>query len=375
MPSIQYPVQSSLFFALFFLFSFYTFAQGLRIPGTVNISCSAGRKVGTTEINIHWNAPGVKGREGKIWGTDIAYFGTTVLGFGSDVQSPWRAGADECTTMSFSTDVTINGQLLKAGKYAFFIELGKEESTLIFNSNIQAWGSYFYDITKDVMRVTTKQQKDQKNLKERLEYIFTNQTPKSVEVALEWEYWSIPFTVEVDLKATLLADIQAQMSGALGFDPPSLIAAANWCLQQEINLDQALGWINSATNPNLGGINSFQALSVKSGILKKKGKNEESDLIMNQALDNANIIELHQYGRQLLNEKKVNEAMSVLEKNYTKNKGAWPTNVGMMRAHSALGNIKKALEFAKEALKQAPDDINKNNLQNAIKTLESGKAL
>ena len=375
MPSIKLPVHSSLLFALFFLFSFSTFAQALRIPGTANISCSAGRKVGTTEINIHWNAPGVKGREGKIWGTDIAYFGTTVLGFGSDVQSPWRAGADECTTMSFSTDVMINGQSLKAGKYAFFIELGKDESTLIFNTNIQAWGTYFYDMSKDVLRVSTKQQKDQKNLKERLEYTFTNQTPKSVEVALEWESWRIPFTVEVDLKATLLADIQAQMSGALGFDPPSLIAAANWCLQQDINLDQALGWINSATNPNLGGINSFQALSVKSGILKKKGKNEESDLIMKQAVDNANTMELHQYGRQLLNEKKVNEAMTVFEKNYIKNKGAWPTNVGMMRAHSALGNIKKALEFAREALKQAPDDINKKNLENAIKTLESGKAL
>ena len=375
MPSIKLPVHSSLLFALFFLFSFGTFAQALRIPGTANISCSAGRKVGTTEINIHWNAPGVKGREGKIWGTDIAYFGTTVLGFGSDVPSPWRAGADECTTISFSTDVMINGQSLKAGKYAFFIELGKDESTLIFNSNIHAWGSYFYDISKDILRVSTKQQKDQKNMKERLEYTFTNQTPKNVDVALEWESWRIPFTVEVDLKATLLADIQAQMSGALGFDPPSLIAAANWCLQQDINLDQALGWINSATNPNLGGINSFQALSVKSGILKKKGKNEESDLIMKQAVDNANTMELHQYGRQLLNEKKVNEAMTVFEKNYIENKGAWPTNVGMMRANSALGNIKKALEFAREALKQAPDDINKKNLENAIKTLESGKAL
>ncbi|MBL0098881.1 MAG: hypothetical protein IPP49_01560 [Saprospiraceae bacterium] len=45
----------------------------------------------------------------------------------------------------------------------------------------------------------------------------------------------------------------------------------------------------------------------------------------------------------------------------------------MMRAFSALGNIKKALEFAKEALKQAPDDINKKNLENAIKTLRAVK--
>ncbi|MBL0098880.1 MAG: hypothetical protein IPP49_01555 [Saprospiraceae bacterium] len=136
-------------------------------------------------------------------------------------------------------------------------------------------------------------------------------------MALEWESWRIPFTVEVDLKATLLADIQTQMSGAIGFDPPSLIAAANWCLHQDINMDQALGWINSATNPNLGGINSFQALSVKSGILRKKGKNEESDLIMKQAVDNANTMELHQYGRQLLAEK-VSEALAVLKKSSEK---------------------------------------------------------
>lgn len=360
---------------LFYLLPLLSDAQALRIPGTTNYPCSAGRKLGPSEINIHWNAPGVKGREGKIWGTDIAYFGTTVLGFGSEVSSPWRAGSDECTTISFSTDVTINGQLLKAGKYAFFIELGNEESTLIFNTNTQAWGSYFYDKGRDVLRVNTKNQKNQLSSKERLEFTFSNQKPGSVEIALEWEYWKIPFTVAVDLKNTILADIQTQMSGALGFDPPSLIAAANWCLQNELNYEQAVLWINSATNPNLGGVSSFSALSVKAGLLKKQGKNEESEKTMNQALDNATAIELHQYGRQLLNEKRMDEAMVVFEKNYTKNKGAWPTKVGMMRAYSAKGNIKKALEFAKEALKEAPDDINKKNLENAIQTLESGKPI
>ena len=371
----KYPIKSLIFLVAFIHLSFFASTQALRIPGTANLTCSAGRKVGPTEINIHWNAPGVKGREGKIWGTNIAYFGTQVLGFGSDMKSPWRAGADECTTISFSTDVTINGKTLKTGKYALFMELGQEECTLIFNSNHHAWGSYFYDQTKDVLRVTTKQQKGQKAMKELLEFTFANQTPNSVEVALEWEYWRIPFTVAIDLKTTVLADIQSQMSGALGFDPPSLIAAANWCLQNDVNYEQALGWISSATNPNLGGINSFQALSVRAGLLTKTGKNQESELMMKQAVDNANTMELHQYGRQLLSEKKVSEALAVFEKNHIKNKGAWPTNVGMMRAFSAMGNIKKALEYAKEALKQAPDELNKSNLENAIKTLESGKTL
>src|SRR5512139_524098 len=85
-------------------------AQGLRIPNsTVNQPSMAGRTLGATDIRIHWNAPGVKGREGKIWGTDVAPYGFNVLGFGSDKPSPWRAGADENTTIQFSTDVKING--------------------------------------------------------------------------------------------------------------------------------------------------------------------------------------------------------------------------------------------------------------------------
>jgi hypothetical protein len=66
--------------------------------------------------------------------------GLRALGFGSNVPSPWRAGADEATTMTFSTDVTINGKKLPAGKYAFFIEVQADSSVLIFNKNTREWG-------------------------------------------------------------------------------------------------------------------------------------------------------------------------------------------------------------------------------------------
>lgn len=350
-------------------------AQALRIPGKANIPSKAGRTVGVTEIEIRWNAPGVKGREGKIWGTEVAYFGTSVLGFGSDVASPWRAGADECTTMSFSTDVTIQGKKLAAGKYGFFMELHADSVILIFNKNTEGWGSYFYNSELDVLRVTTKPVKNRNESIERLEYTFGQQTDQKVEVALEWEYWKIPFIVETNLKSTTLAHIQTQMSGALGFDPPSLQAAASWCLENEVNFEQALKWITSATDPNLGGAQNFNALSTRSGILKKMGKTTDADKWFQQALDNATIMELHIYGRQLIAQNKPAEAMAVFEKNYSKNAGKWPTLVGMMRGHSATGNLKKALEFAKLALVQAPDDLNKKTIESAIKTLESGKAL
>lgn len=347
----------------------------LQLPDGTNLKRSSGTRVGVTDIEITWNAPGVKGREGKIWGTAVAPFGFSVLGFGSNVPSPWRAGANENTTVSFSTDVTINGKKLPAGKYGLHIALYADSCTLIFNRNTSGWGSYFYNSGLDVLRVTTRQQKDLKDSRERLEYVFSNYTDASVDVALEWERWRIPFTVAVDLKGTTLTSIRRQMSGAIGFDPPSLEGAAAWCLRNEVNYDEALNWITSATDPNLGGRNNFNALSTKAGLLTKLNRQPESDQAMQLALENASAQEMHLYGRQLLNEKKTNEAFAIFEKNFKKHKGAWPTHVGMMRGYSAQGNLKKALEHARLALAQAPNDMNKQSLEQAVKTLESGKAL
>jgi tetratricopeptide (TPR) repeat protein len=373
-PRFQYLLNISSI--IFFFLSTPVSAQLIRIPdGGTNLVSSAGRRVGVTDIEIHWNAPGVKGREGKIWGTDIAPYGFTILGYGSNVQSPWRAGANENTTISFSTDVLINGKSLQAGKYGFFIALYPDSSVLIFNKNTEGWGSYFYNSKLDVLRVATIQQKDQPAIKERLEYTFTKHTDRSIEVAMEWERWRIPFTVSVDLKATTLASIRTQMSGAMGFDPPSLEAAANWCLQNEVNYDEALNWINSAVDPSLGGVQSFRALSTKAGLLEKTNRKAEADKMMQTAIDNASSVELHSYGRQLLAQNKKTEAMAVFQKNYTKFKGAWPTNAGMMRGYSANGDLKKALEHAKLALAQAPDEQNRKALEQAVKTLSEGKPL
>jgi hypothetical protein len=362
-------------FCLFFTINLVS-AQMIRIPdGGVNLKSVAGRRVGVTDIEINWNAPGVKGREGNIWGTSVAPYGFTVLGYGSYMESPWRAGSNESTTISFSTDVSINGKPLAAGTYGFFIALYADSCTLIFNKNTKGWGSYFYNKELDVLHVTTRQRKNQPESVERLTYHFIDQTDHSVTVALDWEHWRIPINVEVDLVKTTLASIRQQLSGAMGFDPPSLETAAAWCLQNNTNYDQALSWINVVTDPNLGRIQTFTALSTKAGLLNKLDRPEESAKIMQHAMDKATALEMHGYGRQLINQGKPKEAMVVFETNYKRNKGAWPTAVGMMRGYSANGDLKKALEFGKKALALAPNEESKRGVEQNIKTLESGKAL
>lgn len=356
-------------------FSFNLSSQSLRIPDDTNYSCKAGRRLGATEIDITWNAPGVKRREGKIWGTSIAYFGYEVLGYGSEVQSPWRAGADEATTISFTTDVMINGKQLSAGKYALFMVLSNDSTEIIFNTNHQSWGSYFYDKTKDVLKVKVKQEMNLPEMIERLDYKFLNQENNAVDIALEWERWRISFNVSIDLTKNILANIKSQMTGAIGFDPTSLTAAARWCMDNNVNLDEALHWVTTATSPNLGGQNTFTNASLKASILEKLGKQSEADVVMATAIDKADVNELHVYGRQLLQRKKVEEAVKIFELNFTKHKGAWPSHVGMMRAYNAKGDFKKALEHAKLALAQAPDDVNKKNLLNSISKLEKGESI
>ena len=82
---------------------------------------------------------------------------------------------------------------------------------------------------------------------------------------------------------------------------------------------------------------------------------------------------IHQYGRQLLADKKKEEALEVFKLNAERNGDAWPTHVGLARGYAALGDNAKALEHARKALAQAPDDLNRKNLGDMVKALSEGK--
>src|SRR5438128_7609093 len=90
------------------------YAQLTTTPSGGNKKAVVGERIGLTDVTIHYDRPGVKGREGKIWGA-LVYKGFTNLGFGSSKAAPWRAGANENTTFTFSDDVKVEGHDLPAG--------------------------------------------------------------------------------------------------------------------------------------------------------------------------------------------------------------------------------------------------------------------
>lgn len=341
------------------------------LPSGGNKKASVSERIGLTDVTIHYDRPGVKGREGKIWG-QLVHAGFIDQGFGSSKAAPWRAGANENTTIEFSNPVKIEGQALPAGKYGFFIAYDPVEPILIFSKNSGSWGSYYYDEKEDALRVRVKPQPAEQNT-EWLKYEFTDQAENSATIVLVWEKLRIPFRVETDYINDQLASFRQELRTDKGFIWQSWQQAALWCLQHNVNLDQALLWSDSATSSGFGGNKSFGAWSTRAQILEKLGRNAEASDIMKKSLAFASMNEIHQYGRQLLQQKKTKEALDIFKSNYEKNPNQFTTLMGLVRGYSASGDYKTALKHAQQALALAPDSNNKNNVATMIDKLKQGK--
>lgn len=357
------------------LTSFFTtsFAQITltQLPSGGNKKAMVGERIGLTDVTIHYDRPGVKGREGKIWG-QLVPAGFVDLGFGNSKAAPWRAGANENTTIEFSNDVTIEGQPLKKGKYGFFIAFDPNECTLIFSNNTSSWGSFYYNEKEDALRVKVKPAPMSNNV-EWLKYEFLNQTENAATIALEWEKLMIPFRVETDYVKDQIASFQNELRSDRGFFWLAWDQAAQWCLQHNVNLEQALQWADSASGRSFGGETLFQPKATKAQILDKLGRSAEAAALMKEALPLANMQEMHAYGRSLLAQKKPREALDVFQMNYKKNPAQFTTLVGLTRGYSANGDFKNALKYAEQALPLAPDIVNKNSVATMIGKLKKGQ--
>src|ERR1700744_4237672 len=215
-------------------------AQLTTAPGGGNKKASVTERIGITDITLHYDRPGVKGRDGKIWGQLIPV-GYVDQGFGTSKAAPWRAGANENTTIEFTNNVMIEGQPLAAGKYGFFIAYDPNECTLIFSKNSSSWGSFFYKPEEDVLRVKVKPVAADKSV-EWLKYEFTDQTPSSAVIALEWEKTVIPFKVDVDVDGAQIAWFRKELRSEKGFNWESWAQAAQYCATNKVNLDEASLW-------------------------------------------------------------------------------------------------------------------------------------
>jgi len=142
------------------------------------------QSVGFTNVEIDFSRQGVKRRD--IWGGLVPY------------NKVWRAGANEATKITFSTDVKINGNGLKAGRYGFFAIPGEDKWILIFNKVADQWGAFEYNEAEDVLRIEVTHEEGY--FQEWLNYTVTKSSKNTAIVKLEWEELKVPFTVEVSVE-------------------------------------------------------------------------------------------------------------------------------------------------------------------------------
>lgn len=132
------------------------------------------------EIKIDYSQPSVNDRE--VWGKLVPY------------GEVWRTGANEATTISFSKDVTISGEKVKAGKYSLFTIPGEKEWTLILNKKWDQWGAYKYKKDEDVLRIIVRPQKTDGKT-EKLTFDVNN----SGQVTMKWDNLMFAFDVKADM--------------------------------------------------------------------------------------------------------------------------------------------------------------------------------
>jgi hypothetical protein len=210
--------------------------------------------VGITDITINYNRPGVRGRQ--IWGGLVPY------------DQVWRTGANEATTISFSSDVVIEGQNLPKGTYSLHTIPGREEWTVIFNSVADQWGSYSYDAANDKLRVKVKPQ--QAEFREWLGFDVNEMTTDTAKIAIRWDRVAVPFTVDTKSTERTLTGFRNAMQP----DWRTPYMAANFAFENPGSVPDAEmnAWLDQSlkTNQNIAN------LWLKARVMERQGNKAEA---------------------------------------------------------------------------------------------------
>jgi len=146
----------------------------------VSPNAAVSQTIGTTEVRITYGRPQVRGR--TIFGNLVPY------------GEVWRTGANEATTFSVSSDVTIEGKRLPEGTYSLYTIPGQDQWTLIFNNAANQWGTQ-YDQSKDALRVSVTP--ESASSREMMTVLFEDVTNEKGTCVLHWAEVRVPFDIQV----------------------------------------------------------------------------------------------------------------------------------------------------------------------------------
>jgi hypothetical protein len=324
-------------------------ATELNIP-RVSQRGTVSQRIGVTDVTITYHRPAVGGRE--IWGKTVPY------------GKVWRAGANENTTITFSDDVSVEGKSLAAGTYGLHAIPDKDQWTIIFSKNSTSWGSFSYDEKEDALRVNVKPHAAEPS--EVLTYAFEEIKPDSAAATLRWEKLAVPFHVSVDVKAVVLRSVKNELRSVGGFTWIGYDEAAQWCLDNNYNLEEALKWEDTSIQNE----DRFENWESKSRILEAMGRKEESAKALSTAFGKANAIQLYTYARGLQRSGNAKRAFELYPQVPKKDANHWTSHLALARLSSNTGDFTTAAKEMTMAISGAPDTT-KPFLQPLLKRLEA----
>ena len=310
------------------------------------------QRIALTDATISYHRPLVSGR--KIWGA-LVPFGQV-----------WRAGANENTTIEFSTPVSVEGKPLPAGTYGLHMIPNPDAWTIIFSKMAVAWGSYSYNQTDDALRVEVKP-RTLNEMEEALEYEFEDLKPDSVAVTLKWEKLAVPFHVSVNEPETVIASIRKQLRGRAQYSWNPLNEAAQYCLSKKTNLEESLKWADQSIQIE----ERFENLDTKADLLAALNRADEAKKVRDHAMEIATPIQLYSHARQLQAQKRSDAAMQIFKTLVQRDPQTVFGHLAQARIKSAAGDFDGALNEARAAQAVAISDQQKQSIKSLIDRLQA----
>jgi len=340
-------------------------------PNGNNQRAEVSQWIGLVKVTVAYHSPRVhfpatNDRTGHIWG-ELVQDGLFDDGFGPSHATPWRAGANETTTISFSHDVKIDGHDVKAGTYGLFLEIEKDAPwTWILSSATPGWGSFQYDSASDVLHVSATPVTAP--FTEFLTYGFDDRLPNSAVAYLQWENKRVSFKVDVpNVNELYLAQIRKDLLSWPGFNYQNWQTAAQFAVANNLALDDALAWANKAIyEPFRGaamGREDFSTLQTKAAVLHVMNRDADADTVMDHALrlPATTPRDLYVYGMSLLSSGRTPRALQVFKMNRSRypDEKFW-TSLGLARGFTAMGETKTAIVQWEVVLRNVPPAFRAN---------------
>ena len=245
------------------------------------------QEVGLTTIDIEYSRPSMKGR--TIFATDglVPY------------DKMWRTGANQATTVSFSTDVNVGGQDLKAGTYAVVsVPNATSWNVNFYTKEGNYWSSYIEKVPTAV--VSAKPMKLGMSV-ETFTIGVNNITDTSASLDICWDNTVVSLPMTMDAGETIMSNIDKVLSGPSKGD---YYTAATYYHNSGADLNKALEWINIATS---GDDPKFWQVRRKALILADMGKKKDAIEAAKMSLELAKTAGNEDYIR--MNEKSIKEWM------------------------------------------------------------------